>query len=91
MAKLSSALSTASAKELTAYSKTGWLTDYIKELKAQKLENKDIALAIAGLGGTTPTQMGLKNAESIVGMVTDTIESAGTTVGSILGLGNKKK
>lgn len=69
MAKLSSDLSTASAKELTAYSKTGWLIDYVKELQAQGLDNGDIALAIAGLGGTTPTQMGLKNAESIVDMV----------------------
>ena len=84
MAKLSSDLSTASAKELTAYSKTGWVVDYVKELQAQKLNNKDIALAIAGLGGTTPTQMGLKNAESIVGMVTDT---AGTVASF---LGNKK-
>ena len=83
MAKLSSDLSTASAKELTAYSKTGWVVDYVKELQAQKLNNKDIALAIAGLGGTTPTQMGLKNAESIVGMVTDT---AGT-VASFFGKG----
>lgn len=80
MAKLSSDLSTASAKELTAYSKTGWLVDYIKELQAQGLSNKDIALAIAGLGGTTPTQMGLKNAESIVGMVKD----AGETVSSFI-------
>ena len=83
MAKLSSDLSTASAKELTSYSKTGWVVDYVKELQAQKLNNKDIALAIAGLGGTTPTQMGLKNAESIVGMVTDT---AGT-VASFFGKG----
>lgn len=75
MAKLSSDLSTASAKELTAYSRTGWVVDYVKELQAQGLSNKDIALAIAGLGGTTPTQMGLKNAESIVGMVTDTADT----------------
>lgn len=75
MAKLSSDLSTASAKELTAYSKTGWVVDYVKELKAQGLDNKDIALAIAGLGGTTPTQMGLKNAQSIVGMVTDGLDT----------------
>ena len=85
MAKLSSDLSTASAKELTAYGKTGWLVDYIKELQAQGLDNKDIALAIAGLGGTTPTQMGLKNAESIVGMVTDTVNSAGNAIGSLFG------
>ena len=75
MAKLSSDLSTASAKELTAYGKTGWVVDYIKELQAQGLDNKDIALAIAGLGGTTPTQMGLKNAESIVGMVTNAADT----------------
>ena len=87
MAKLSSDLSTASAKELTAYSKTGWVVDYIKELQAQGLSNKDIALAIAGLGGTTPTQMGLKNAESIVGMVTDT---ADTVLDHFPFLGNKK-
>ena len=86
MAKLSSDLSTASAKELTAYSKTGWVVDYVKELQAQGLSNKDIALAIAGLGGTTPTQMGLKNAESIVGMVTDT---ADTVLDLIPGLGKK--
>ena len=83
MAKLSSDLSTASAKELTAYSKTGWVVDYVKELRAQKLNNKDIALAIAGLGGTTPTRMGLKNAESIVGMVKD----IGSTAASFFGKG----
>lgn len=80
MAKLSSALSTASAKELTAYSKAGWVIDYVKALKAEGLEPRDIALAIAGLGGTTPTQMGLKNAESIVGMVTDVADSASNLV-----------
>ena len=88
MEKLSSDLSTASAKELTAYGKTGWVVDYIKELQAQGLSNKDIALAIAGLGGTTPTQKGLENAKSIVGMVTSTIDSVGNTVSSFLG---KKK
>lgn len=85
MAKLSSDLSTASAKELTAYGKTGWVVDYVKELKAQGLNNKDIALAIAGLGGTTPTQMGLKNAQSIVGMVNDTVGTAADTIGTFLG------
>ena len=55
MTKLSDKLSTASAKELTSYSKTGWLIDYIKEAKASGLSNKDIALAVAGLGGQTPT------------------------------------
>ena len=89
MAKLSSDLSTASAKELTAYGKTGWVVDYIKELQAQGLDNKDIALAIAGLGGTTPTQMGLKNAQSIVGMVTDTVGTATDAVGTLLGKGKK--
>lgn len=88
MAKLSSDLSTASAKELTAYSKTGWVIDYVKELRAQGLDDKDIALAIAGLNGETPTQMGLKNAEVIVGMVTDT---ANTVLDHIPFLGKKKK
>lgn len=88
MAKLSSDLSTASAKELTAYGKTGWVVDYIKELQAQGLSNKDIALAIAGLGGTTPTQMGLKNAESIVGMVTDGLDTVSNFIPS-LGKGKK--
>lgn len=87
MAKLSSDLSTASAKELTAYGKTGWVVDYVKELQAQGLNNKDIALAIAGLGGTTPTQMGLKNAESIVGMVNGT---ANTVLDHIPFLGKGK-
>lgn len=76
MAKLSSDLSTASAKELTAFSKTGWVVDYIKSCKEQGLSNKEIALAMAGLNGVTPTQMGLKNAQSIVGMVTDTANAA---------------
>lgn len=71
MTILSDKLSTASAKELTAYSKTGWLVDYIKEAKAQGLSDKDIALAISGLNGQTPTQKGLENAKSIVGMITD--------------------
>lgn len=87
MTKLSSDLSTASAKELTSYSKTGWLIDYINEAKASGLGNKDIALAVAGLGGQTPTQKGLQNAESIVGMVTSTVNAAG----SIFGKGNKDK
>ena len=76
MARLSSDLSTASAKELTSYSKTGWLVDYVNEMKAQGYENRDMALAIAALGGETPTQMGLKNAESVVGMVTKSMDSA---------------
>ena len=88
MEKLSSDLSTASAKELTAYGKTGWVVDYVKELQAQGLSNKGIALAIAGLGGTTPTQKGLENAKSIVGMVTDTANAAGNVISSFLG---KKK
>ena len=71
MTILSDKLSTASAKELTAYSKTGWLVDYIKEARAQGLSDKDIALAISGLNGQTPTQKGLENAKSIVGMFTD--------------------
>ena len=81
MTKLSSDLSTASAKELTSYSKSGWLIDYIKEAKASGLSNKDIALAVAGLGGQTPTQKGLQNAESIVGMVTGTVNAAGNILG----------
>ena len=76
MSRLSSALSTASAKELTSYSKTGWLVDYVKEMQAKGYSNRDMALAIAALGGETPTQMGLKNAESVVGMVTDVADSA---------------
>lgn len=80
MARLSSALSTASAKELTSYSKTGWLVDYVNEMKAQGYSNREMALAIAGLSGTTPTQMGLKNAESVVGMVTDVADSASNFV-----------
>ena len=88
MTRLSSALSTASAKELTAYSKTGWLVDYVKELQAQGYSNRDMALAIAALGGETPTQMGLKNAESVVGMVTDVADSA---AGFVPGNGGKGK
>lgn len=80
MARLSSALSTASAKELTSYSKTGWLVDYVNEMKAQGYSNRDMALAISALGGETPTQMGLKNAESVVGMVTDVADSASNFV-----------
>lgn len=87
MTKLSDALSTASAKELTAYGKTGWVIDYVKELRAQGLNDKDIALAIAGLGGTTPTQMGLKNAESVVGMIKNTLEAGA----SFTPWGGKKK
>ena len=83
MTKLSDKLSTASAKELTSYSKSGWLIDYIKAAKAEGLNNKDIALAIAGLGGQTPTQKGLQNAESIVGMVTSTVNAAGSVIGNV--------
>lgn len=71
MTILSDKLSTASAKELTAYSKSGWLIDYIKEAEAQGLTDKEIALAISGLNGQTPTQKGLENAKTIVGMVAD--------------------
>ena len=71
MTILSDKLSTASAKELTAYSKYGWLVDYVKEARAQGLNDKDIALAISGLNGQTPTQKGLENAKSIVSMITD--------------------
>ena len=71
MTILSDKLSTASAKELTAYSKSGWLLDYIKEARAQGLTDKEIALAISGLNGQTPTQKGLENAKTIVGMVSD--------------------
>lgn len=78
---LSDKLSTATAKELTSYSKTGWLVDYIKEAKEQGLDNKDIALAVAGLGGQTPYQKGLQNAESIVGMITSTVNAAGNITG----------
>ena len=76
MTKLSSALSTASAKELTSYSKTGWIIDYVKEMKERGYENRDIALAISGLDGSTPFQEGLENAESVVGMVTKSMDSA---------------
>lgn len=86
MTVLSDKLSTASAKELTSYSKTGWIVDYINEARAQGLNNKDIALAIAGLGGQTPTQKGLQNAESIVGMVT----GVGNTVSNFIGKGGKQ-
>ena len=71
MTILSDKLSTASAKELTAYSKSGWLIDYVKEARAQGLTDKEVALAISGLNGQTPTQKGLENAKTIVGMVTD--------------------
>lgn len=80
MTMLSDKLSTASAKEVTSYSKTGWLVDYIKAAKAEGLSNKEIALAMAGLNGVTPTQMGLKNAESIVGMVTGAADSVSNFV-----------
>lgn len=89
MTKLSDKLSTASAKELTSYSKTGWLVDYINEAKASGLSNKDIALAVAGLGGQTPTQKGLQNAESIVGMVTSTANAAGNVLNAFTGKGDK--
>lgn len=86
MTILSDKLSTASAKELTAYSKTGWLIDYIKEARAQGLSDKDIALAISSLNGQTPTQKALENAKTIVGMFTD----VGNTAGNFLGLGKGK-
>lgn len=87
MTILSDKLSTASAKELTAYSKTGWLVDYIKEARAQGLTDKDIALAISGLNGQTPTQKGLENAKTIVSMVAD----IGNVGASFLGKGKGKK
>ena len=90
MARLSSALSTASAKELTYYSKAGWLVDYVKEMEAQGYSNRDMALAISALNGETPTQMGLKNAESIVGMITDAADSTANVIDSTSGLFGKK-
>ena len=85
MTILSDKLSTASAKELTAYSKSGWLIDYIKEARAQGLSDKEIALAISGLNGQTPTQKGLENAKTIVGMVADVGNAVGNAVGNIVG------
>lgn len=85
MTILSDKLSTASAKELTAYSKYGWLVDYVKEARAQGLSDKDIALAISGLNGQTPTQKGLENAKTVVGMITD----VGGAAGSIFGKGKE--
>lgn len=87
MTILSDKLSTASAKELNAYSKYGWLVDYIKEARAQGLTDKEIALAISGLNGQTPTQKALENAKSIIGMVAD----VGNAVGSIIGKGKGKE
>lgn len=81
MTILSDKLSTASAKELTAYSKSGWLIDYVKEARAQGLSDKDIALAISGLNGQTPTQKGLENAKTIVGMVGDIGNVAASFIG----------
>lgn len=81
MTILSDKLSTASAKELTAYSKYGWLVDYVKEARAQGLSDKDIALAISGLNGQTPTQKGLENAKTVVGMVADIGGAAGNILG----------
>ena len=85
MTILSDKLSTASAKELTAYSKSGWLIDYIKEARAQGLTDKEIALAISGLNGQTPTQKGLENAKTIVGMATDVGGMVADAAGSFLG------
>lgn len=81
MTILSDKLSTASAKELTAYSKSGWLLDYIKEARAQGLTDKEVALAISGLNGQTPTQKGLENAKTIVGMVADVADVGGSFLG----------
>lgn len=84
MATLSSNLNTASALELTKYSKTGWLTDYIKTCKEEGLSNREIALAISALGGETPTQKGLQNAGQIVNMVTDVAGAATDVAGTVM-------
>lgn len=84
MAQLQSDLSTKSAKELTEYSKAGWVVDYINECKRQGMSNKEIALAVSGINGTTPTQKGLQNAEQIVGMVTKTVDSAAGVVDAVM-------
>lgn len=84
MAVLQSDLSTKSAEELTRYSKAGWVIDYINECKSKGMTNKEIALAVAGINGVTPTQMGLKNAEQIVGMVNQTVNSAAGVVDAVM-------
>lgn len=90
MASLSSELSTNSAIALTKYSKTGWVVDYIKTCKEEGMTNRDIALAMAGLNGVTPTQMGLKNAESLVDMVNTTANTA-TDIGATIATGGLNK
>ena len=81
MTILSDKLSTASAKELTAYSKSGWLIDYVKEARAQGLTDKEVALAISGLNGQTPTQKGLENAKTILSMATDVADVGASFLG----------
>ena len=81
MAQWQSELATKSAKELYNQQQYKWIIDFVKEAKAAGLENKDIALKVSALGGTTPFSKGLDNAKTFVDMVVN-------TVGAITGNGN---
>lgn len=90
MAILASNLNTDSALELTKFSKTGWLIDYIKTCKEEKLTNREIALAISALGGETPMNKGLQNATKIVNMVTEAAGAATDVAGTVMTGGANK-
>lgn len=86
--ELMSKLSTGSAIELLNQEKFNWLLDATKSAKDAGLDKRGIALNTLAWAGITPTAQGLKNAESIVGMVTDVADSAS---GFVPGNGGKGK
>lgn len=93
--KLMSDLSTDSAKELLNQERFGYLLDYVKQAKDAGLDERAIALKLQSLAGKTPTAQNLKHAESIVGMIKDTVgaftDAADTVLDHVPLLGKGKK
>src|SRR5574344_299187 len=83
MTQLQTDLSTKSAKALTEYSKAGWLIDYINELKASNYSDRQIAIAISALGGQTPTQKGLENAQKLMDIAATPVNTAANALGAV--------
>lgn len=85
--ELMSNLSTESAKELLNQERYKYLIDMAKDMKEAGMDDRAISLKIQSLAGNTATKQNLKHAESIVGMITNLLESAS----GFMPWGGKKK
>ena len=83
---LLSQLSTDSAIKLLNQKQYKWLLDAAKAAKEAGLDDRAIALNIQAWAGNTATSQNLKHAESVVGMITDVVDSA---AGLVPGNGGK--